>query len=152
MTNVERGYECAPWELRWRGLDVDALQRTESAFALSNGHIGLRGTLEEAEPRGLPGTYLNGFYEEHGLPYAEEIIKVDVSNFGGRDSLKEAQIALGTIYATNITSDPDTGIGTKYNNNDGTDWPLGTTSKIGQLGAWEQIDRVADTVRQFFGR
>jgi alpha,alpha-trehalose phosphorylase len=71
VTNVERGYECAPWELRWRGLDVDALQRTESAFALSNGHIGLRGTLEEAEPRGLPGTYLNGFYEEHGLPYAE---------------------------------------------------------------------------------
>ena len=66
-----RGYECAPWELRWRGMDVDALQRTESAFAVSNGHIGLRGTLEEAEPRGLPGTYLNGFYEQHELPYAE---------------------------------------------------------------------------------
>ncbi len=65
------GYEVAPWELRWHGMDVDALQRTESAFALSNGHIGLRGTLEEAEPRGLPGTYLNGFYEQHDLPYAE---------------------------------------------------------------------------------
>ncbi|MFE0024900.1 glycoside hydrolase family 65 protein [Amycolatopsis sp. NPDC059021] len=65
------GYECAPWELRWCGMDIDALQRTESAFALSNGHIGLRGTLEEAEPRGLPGTYLNGFYEQHDLPYAE---------------------------------------------------------------------------------
>lgn len=68
---TELGYECAPWELRWRGLDVDALQRTESAFAVSNGHIGLRGTLEEGEPRGLPGTYLNGFYEQHELPYAE---------------------------------------------------------------------------------
>ncbi|MBB1156391.1 glycoside hydrolase family 65 protein [Amycolatopsis dendrobii] len=68
---TESGYECAPWELRWRGLDVDALQRTESAFAVSNGHIGLRGTLEEGEPRGLPGTYLNGFYEQHELPYAE---------------------------------------------------------------------------------
>ncbi len=65
------GYEVSPWELRWHGMDVDALQRTESAFALSNGHIGLRGTLEEAEPRGLPGTYLNGFYEQHDLPYAE---------------------------------------------------------------------------------
>ncbi|WP_051116653.1 glycoside hydrolase family 65 protein [Amycolatopsis nigrescens] len=52
-------------------MDVDALQRTESTFALSNGHIGMRGTLEEGEPRGLPGTYLNGFYEEHELPYAE---------------------------------------------------------------------------------
>ncbi|QWF76969.1 glycoside hydrolase family 65 protein [Amycolatopsis sp. CA-230715] len=65
------GYLIAPWELRWRGLDIEALQRTESTFALSNGHIGLRGTLDEAEPRGLPGTYLNGFYEEHELPYAE---------------------------------------------------------------------------------
>ncbi|RBM16926.1 family 65 glycosyl hydrolase [Prauserella sp. PE36] len=71
MTDAERGYECSPWELRWRGLAVDQLQRTESTFALSNGHIGMRGTLEEAEPRALPGTYLNGFYEEHGLPYAE---------------------------------------------------------------------------------
>ncbi|MFF5987532.1 glycoside hydrolase family 65 protein [Prauserella flavalba] len=71
MTDAARGYECSPWELRWRGLAVDQLQRTESTFALSNGHIGMRGTLEEAEPRGLPGTYLNGFYEEHGLPYAE---------------------------------------------------------------------------------
>ncbi|MGH4020610.1 MAG: glycoside hydrolase family 65 protein, partial [Pseudonocardiaceae bacterium] len=65
------GYQIAPWELRWRGLDLEALQRTESTFALSNGHIGLRGTLEEGEPRGLPGTYLNGFYEQRPLPYAE---------------------------------------------------------------------------------
>jgi alpha,alpha-trehalose phosphorylase len=71
VTTVVTGYECTPWELRWRGLDIDALQRTESTFALSNGHIGLRGTLEEAEPRGLPGTYLNGFYEQYELPYAE---------------------------------------------------------------------------------
>jgi alpha,alpha-trehalose phosphorylase len=65
------GYEIMPWQLRWRGLDVDALQRTESAFALSNGHLGMRGALEEGEPRGLPGTYLNGFYENRPLLYAE---------------------------------------------------------------------------------
>jgi alpha,alpha-trehalose phosphorylase len=65
------GYVVAPWELRWETLDLDALQRTESSFALSNGHIGLRGSLEEGEPVGLPGTYLNGFYEEQPLPYAE---------------------------------------------------------------------------------
>ncbi|WNV87253.1 glycosyl hydrolase family 65 protein [Umezawaea sp. Da 62-37] len=64
-------YEIHPWELAWRELDVDELVRTESTFALSNGHIGMRGTLEEGEPRGLPGTYLNGFYEEHQLPYGE---------------------------------------------------------------------------------
>ncbi|MGH4014852.1 MAG: glycoside hydrolase family 65 protein [Pseudonocardiaceae bacterium] len=68
---AEPGYEVSPWELRWRGLDLDALRRTESTFALSNGHIGLRGTLEEGEPRVLPGTYLNGFYEQRPLPHAE---------------------------------------------------------------------------------
>ncbi|HKS47895.1 MAG TPA: glycosyl hydrolase family 65 protein [Amycolatopsis sp.] len=68
---TRRGYETAPWELRWQGLAIDQLEKTESTFALSNGHIGIRGTLEEGEPRGLPGTYLNGFYEEHDLPYAE---------------------------------------------------------------------------------
>nr|WP_231644913.1 glycosyl hydrolase family 65 protein [Sciscionella sp. SE31] len=47
------------------------MERTESLFALSNGHIGIRGTLEEGEPRALPGTYLNGFHEQHPLPYAE---------------------------------------------------------------------------------
>jgi alpha,alpha-trehalose phosphorylase len=64
-------YEVSPWQLRWSGLDLDALRRTETTFALANGHLGLRGTLEESEPRGLPGTYLNGFYEEQPLPYAE---------------------------------------------------------------------------------
>lgn len=65
------GYEVEPWQLRWNGLAVDQLRRTESTFALSNGHIGMRGTLDEGEPQGLPGTYLNGFYEEHALPYGE---------------------------------------------------------------------------------
>ncbi|MEC3957500.1 glycosyl hydrolase family 65 protein [Nocardia sp. CDC153] len=65
------GFEVSPWELRWCGLDLDALPRTESIFALSNGHLGLRGTLEDGEPVGMPGTYLNGFYESRVLPYAE---------------------------------------------------------------------------------
>jgi alpha,alpha-trehalose phosphorylase len=68
---VTHGFQVDPWELRWNTLDLDALGRTESVFALSNGHIGLRGTLEEGEPAALPGTYLNGFHEQHPLPYAE---------------------------------------------------------------------------------
>lgn len=71
MSESCRGFEIAPWHLRWCGLDLAALHRTESIFALSNGHIGLRGTLDEGEPVGLPGTYLNGFYEKRPLPYAE---------------------------------------------------------------------------------
>ena len=43
----------------------------ETVFALSNGHIGLRGNLDEGEPHATPGTYLNSFYERRPLPYAE---------------------------------------------------------------------------------
>ncbi|WP_238016495.1 glycosyl hydrolase family 65 protein [Dactylosporangium sp. AC04546] len=59
------------WALRETQLDLDRLAQTESLFALSNGHIGLRGNLDEGEPFGLPGTYLNSFYEQRPLPYAE---------------------------------------------------------------------------------
>jgi len=64
-------YPVEPWELREVGLDLDDLARSESLFALSNGHIGARGTLDEGDPHALPGTYLNSFYENRPLPYAE---------------------------------------------------------------------------------
>lgn len=59
------------WALTEQGIDLDALGRSESLFALANGHIGLRGNLDEGEPRGLGGTYLNGFYESYPLEYGE---------------------------------------------------------------------------------
>jgi alpha,alpha-trehalose phosphorylase len=60
-----------PWSLREIGLDLDRLAQTESLFALSNGHLGWRGGLDEGEPHGLPGTYLNGVYEVRPLPPSE---------------------------------------------------------------------------------
>ena len=47
-----------PWSLRETGLDLDELGQTESLFSLANGHIGLRGNLDEGEPHKMPGTYL----------------------------------------------------------------------------------------------
>ncbi|WP_433389400.1 glycoside hydrolase family 65 protein [Micromonospora sp. KLBMP9576] len=67
----ERAYPVEPWHVRETRLDVDVLAQAESVFALSNGHVGLRGNLDEGEPHGLPGTYLNSFYELRPLPYAE---------------------------------------------------------------------------------
>ncbi|WCB96186.1 putative glycosyl hydrolase [Baekduia alba] len=64
-------YSAAPWSLREDGLSLDSLAQSESVFALSNGHVGMRGNLDEGEPVGLPGTYLNGFHETRPLPYAE---------------------------------------------------------------------------------
>ncbi|MET3720359.1 MULTISPECIES: hypothetical protein [unclassified Arthrobacter] len=57
--------------LRETGQDLGLLAQTESVFALSNGHIGWRAILDEGEPHGLPGSYLNGVFEQRPLPYAE---------------------------------------------------------------------------------
>jgi alpha,alpha-trehalose phosphorylase len=60
-----------PWAIRETGLDPTRIAPWESVLSLSNGHIGLRGNLDEGEPHGIPGTYLNSFYESRPLPYAE---------------------------------------------------------------------------------
>ena len=68
-----------PWCVHETSLSLEHLARTESLLALSNGPIGVRGNLDEGEPHGTPGTYLNGFYELHPLPYAE-------ANYGAPES------------------------------------------------------------------
>ncbi|WP_327140357.1 glycoside hydrolase family 65 protein [Nocardia sp. NBC_01327] len=64
-------FKVEPWCLRATGLDLGIIAQVESVFALSNGHIGWRGNLDEGEPHGLPGSYLNGVHELRTLPYAE---------------------------------------------------------------------------------
>ena len=64
-------FPIEPWAVREPQLDLDSLAQTESIFALSNGHVGVRGNLDEAEPHALLGSYLNSFYEVRPLPYAE---------------------------------------------------------------------------------
>jgi len=64
-------YPTEPWFVRETHLDLSLLAQSESIFALSNGHIGLRGNLDEGDPHGTPGTYLNSVYELRPLPYAE---------------------------------------------------------------------------------
>jgi alpha,alpha-trehalose phosphorylase len=64
-------FPVEPWAVRETELHLDNLAQSESVFALANGHIGLRGNLDEGEPYGIPGSYLGGFYEIRPLPYAE---------------------------------------------------------------------------------
>jgi alpha,alpha-trehalose phosphorylase len=64
-------YTVEPWGIRETHLNLERLAQSESVFAQSNGHIGVRGTLDEGEPSALPGTYLNAFFEARPLPYAE---------------------------------------------------------------------------------
>ena len=67
----ESVFPVEPWRVRETSLDLDTLAQSESLFALSNGHIGLRGNLDEGEPHAILGSYLSGFYEQRPLPYAE---------------------------------------------------------------------------------
>jgi alpha,alpha-trehalose phosphorylase len=70
---TQRAFRCEPWSLTEESLNLDMLAQTESVFALSNGHIGLRGNLDEGEPHGLPGTYLGSMYELRPLPNPEAV-------------------------------------------------------------------------------
>ncbi len=67
------GLAVEPWRLRETRLDLDParLAQAESVFALANGHIGWRANLDEGEPHGMPGSYLNGVHEDRPLPWAE---------------------------------------------------------------------------------
>ncbi len=69
---IDRGvFSVEPWAVTTHAIRLDALAQIESIFALSNGHIGLRGTFDEGEPRAIPGNYLNGFFESMPMPHAE---------------------------------------------------------------------------------
>ncbi len=64
-------FDVSPWGIGWSTRDQARLARRESVFALSNGHVGWRGVVDEGDPCEVPGTYLNGVFEEHPMPYAE---------------------------------------------------------------------------------
>ena len=60
-----------PWAHRETGWPEEQAAQSESLLALSNGYLGVRGTLDEGQPSAVPGTYLNGFYETVPIPYAD---------------------------------------------------------------------------------
>ena len=61
-----------PWTVCEPHVDPATLPVAESLFALSNGFLGVRGTLDEVEPSGMRGTYLSGVFETHPLSYPED--------------------------------------------------------------------------------
>ncbi len=68
---ISNVFTVDPWKVREPTTEIEYLPQTESLFALSNGHVGMRGNLDEGEPHAMPGTYLNSFFEARPLPYAE---------------------------------------------------------------------------------
>lgn len=68
-------YPIEPWTITEEGFKKENNYRNETTFALSNGYLGTRGTLEEGyeftEQGGLEGNFINGFYESENIRYGE---------------------------------------------------------------------------------
>jgi alpha,alpha-trehalose phosphorylase len=56
-------------EARWT---PEFVARAETALALSNGYLGVRGSLEEGRPVSAPGVFINGFHETWPIIHAED--------------------------------------------------------------------------------
>ncbi|NJC22680.1 trehalose/maltose hydrolase-like predicted phosphorylase [Arthrobacter pigmenti] len=61
-----------PWRVNESSFDWSGPGVAESVFALANGYIGTRGTLDEVAPSQNPGTYMSGVFEFHPLSYPED--------------------------------------------------------------------------------
>jgi len=60
------------WAVKATEFLPEYLPQAETAFALANGYLGMRGSLDEDYPTHEPGTYLNGFYETRPIVYGEQ--------------------------------------------------------------------------------
>lgn len=63
-----------PWQLTSKQTDSNNPMLEETLFAVANGYLGTRGTLEEGlegTPTSCEGTYLNGVYHREPITYGE---------------------------------------------------------------------------------
>lgn len=60
-----------PWHVREDTLDPERAAAQASVLALANGHVGVRGLLDEGQSGAGPGTLLASAHEEHPFTYAE---------------------------------------------------------------------------------
>ncbi len=64
-------YPVDAWRIRELSFEPAVAARNETIFSLANGHLGLRGNVEEESGNVAHGTYVNGFYEETPIAYGE---------------------------------------------------------------------------------
>nr|WP_277816383.1 glycosyl hydrolase family 65 protein [Neptunicella marina] len=63
-----------PWDVRIEGWNPRTAMHEETLFAVANGYLGTRGTMEENpgnRPNSCEGTYLNGVYSNEKITYGE---------------------------------------------------------------------------------
>ena len=67
----ERLFPPDEWRIVEAEWSPEYSARAETIFALSNGYVGVRGTVEEGRPVLAPGTFVNGFHETWPIMHAE---------------------------------------------------------------------------------
>jgi len=69
-------FKVHPWYVIEEDFDPANNHRNEAIFSLGNGHLGMRGTLEEdysgPPSTSTPGFYINGVYDSEDIIYGEE--------------------------------------------------------------------------------
>ena len=70
--STEQVYPHDPWKIIEREAIPEYMPGNESIFALANGYLGIRGTMDEMDYAWCRGTYLNGFYESRPIVYGEK--------------------------------------------------------------------------------
>ena len=68
----EHLYPPDDWRVIETGYSEPYAHRGESAFSLSNGYLGIRGTFDEGRPAHTPGTFVNGFHETWPIVHTED--------------------------------------------------------------------------------
>ena len=71
---MEAKFAYEPWTVTENGFSPENLREAESAFALANGLIGMRGNLEEVTAGGadtIQGTFINGVFDQEPIIYGE---------------------------------------------------------------------------------
>ena len=72
---MQAKFPYEPWTVTEEGFDPRNLRENESAFALANGFIGMRGNLEEGSAAGaetIQGSFLNGVFDSEPIVYGEK--------------------------------------------------------------------------------
>ncbi|MFF2369118.1 glycoside hydrolase family 65 protein [Agromyces sp. NPDC058110] len=118
-------FDVAPWSIGLTDLDEERLAHRESVFALANGHLGWRGCLDEGSPRGAAGSYLNGVFERHPMPYAED-------GYGYPDDGQSVvNIPDGTVIRLFVDDEPfDVRRGTVLAHDQRLDFRTGTLTRL----------------------
>lgn len=70
--STKQVYPHDPWKIIESEPIPASMPGNESIFALANGYLGIRGTMEEMNYSWCRGTYLNGFYESRPIVYGEK--------------------------------------------------------------------------------